>query len=586
MLPRTPLQAVLRRYVAGGWAFNPWFTGALGAVVAVIVGLSLTVIVGLLWGHLVQSPLVASSPASVVFEVLGGATTAFQRPTLLNLFAIEHHVPLSIHLASAARGGGVSGDGTLALPLLGLLVVPVLALTLGGYIAAASDYSRVARFSIARGALVAPFYAILLFVLALVGASGGGAVMLHPSPFLALFYGLLWGAIFGALGGWIHLSGRHWLAGALVAMVCGVLMCVALGCAALALVNVQAAAVSAGATVSTASPHIGGLSGLGTALAAILVIGPTVGVWAFAGATGAALDTRLVSSVGSATSQHATLGFVGAQHAPTPQIWLLMALVPLICYLVGGRVAARIAGASTVRDGAQAGALMAVPLSLLMGLLAGASTLTLSMRGAGSGGSLMAGPSVGGTFLATLLVGAVVGGLGGASAVALPALGDMPRLPLAPVRPLGWRVFALLDQLTSREPGEPLTAARAWFYDGVLAAALLGGLALAAELVTTVAARTVALDRITTIDTWLAAALVGIPLLFFIGALVTAFTAPPPVPSVGVPPGEPITLPAARTNPAMTPGGLPTMVTPMVTPMEALPPAEPRDLASGGASAE
>nr|MBF6591626.1 hypothetical protein [Ktedonobacterales bacterium] len=191
-----------------------------------------------------------------------------------------------------------------------------------------------------------------------------------------------------------------------------------------------------------------------------------------------------------------------------------------------------------------------------------------------------AGPSVGGTFLAVLLFGALGGALGGASTQRAPWLGELARLPLAVLSPLARPLFAGLDRLTARPRDAALTPARAWLYDGVLALVALGTVAIALAILSVATAPVVASFRLTTmVDQWVVALLVAVPPLYFIGALIAAFSAPPPVPAfaapspLGMPPGPslafgvPITVP-----PPMPPSGafgtMPPMPPPSGTELE------------------
>jgi hypothetical protein len=617
-LPSTTLQAALRRRVSDRLALNLWFTSALGAGMALLTGLALIWVTLMLWRGFIASVLANGGPIYSLSGLLGEAV-AFLQPNALTLYVLAHHVPLTVHFAAGTSGA--SGNGTLSPPLLGLLVVPALALTLGGYLSATSDYTRVARYSIARGALIAPWYAVLLLLLSLVGTSaisGGavgvrGAVTVGAAPLAAFFFGLVWGALFGGFGGWIHLSGRHWLAralpalqatrrplpgaalaGALVTLVSGVLSFLAIGGAAVALLNVQSASETASPTLATTALRIQALGGLSFLLELLLLLGPAAAFWIFALATGADLSAAQTATKLDGGNASTSLGLLGAQHALSPGTWLLLALVPILCALAGGRVAARIARAGTVREGFVAGARLAVPLSVLAALLAAATSADVTLRLAGTTAHASAGPSVGGVFLTTLLLGGVVGGLGGASVLTAPALGDAPRALLAPLRPLGRPLFSQLDQLTGRAPDEPLTAARAWFYDGMLATAILGALALAADVITILSARAAPNRLLIGMDQWLGAALIGVPLLLFVGALVVAFSSPPSVPPiVGAPasvtaftlplatPPVSFPVPSAPRSPLPPIVGAPASVTaftlPLATPPVSFPvPSAPR----------
>src|SRR5262249_54033887 len=132
---------------------------------------------------------------------------------------------------------------------------------------------RRARYSIARGALLAPFYAIILTILAIAGSGsvagqsfdliGSASVSISPSAFHAFLYGLLWGAVFGPFRGGLPYSGGAWLsvaqstlqsvrngrlagalAGAVTAYICGMVLVFGTGLAYFAYNFTQSAATT------------------------------------------------------------------------------------------------------------------------------------------------------------------------------------------------------------------------------------------------------------------------------------------------------------------------------------------------------
>lgn len=554
----TPAPGMLARLIPARYATNRWLMAALGALVAALAGLALTALVQPLWAAALAGA-VAASPTPGFAATLRAAVGTFLTPDVLRLFALAHHIPLFVQVRQAR---GPASDTTLNVPLTGLLLVPALALTLGGYVAAAGGRPRATRASIrssiARGVLIGPFYGLALLLLALVdsakvsgAALGLGTLTLQPAPLPALLYGVLWGALFGALGGWIAVGGRAWLgvalpalrsarnvrlAGALTgagaAFLCGILLMLVVGLAAAVV-----AIIHAGAVVTPSLPsgtRYGSAAALPPVVAMIAALGPAAAVWLLALATGAALDlsSRIAGpSSGSAGGQvdATTLGFVHAQHLPTPQSWYLLAVIPFVCYLIGGWVAARVARPDQRQAAFVAGAAIALPLGALMAAAAAVTSASADATLSGARIHLLAGPSVAGTFLAMLVCGGIVGGLGGVSTLNAPWLGEIPRVALGPVRPLGRRLlFPLLDWLTARAPGEPISAARGWMYDGLLAAVALGVAAVVLDVLTLALASPASLSRLLLLDECTGALLVGVPPLYLIGALVAAFTQPAP----------------------------------------------------------
>ncbi|HKV84723.1 MAG TPA: hypothetical protein VJN88_09215, partial [Ktedonobacterales bacterium] len=510
--PATRLQAYLLKNVSRQYAVSKWFAATVGGVVAVIVGLLLTIPAQELW----KKTLSIGG-----FDLLGGGTGglsggaplgALDSPGVFTFFPVENHVPLTF----SESGISVS----ITLPLLGLFIVPMVALILGGYISASSDYSRRARFSVARGALIAPAYAVCLAIVALVGKHNG----IGAQPFLAFLYGLLWGAVFGAIGGWIQQSGGAWLSslvgrlqavgnarvvGAAAGAVSALVSVIALGTACAMGYFAFLLTQSAGAT---RAPDIGAVLRLG------VTIGPTEGLYLLSAASGASLDTY---SKGTGQVQSTHMGILVNHHHP-PNMWqfLIYGAAIAASYIVGGRIAARVARAGRPDQGFAAGALMAVPLSLLMTL---AAWLTLTTAGTGntSGGSFSGGVglSLGGVFITTLVLGAVIGGIGGASIFTMPALGGLPRVLLLPFRPFGLALNPLLDALSGAPRGQRRSAARSWIYDAALATVVLGVVVIVLDVAGNTLASSISYPLVRALFEFAGALLVGLPIMYLTGAL-------------------------------------------------------------------
>lgn len=577
--PSNGLQAWLLRRIPLNYVVSKWFMGVAGALVALAVGLILTFAVQFLLGNGLLD-LLGISDTMLTGGDSSIANSLFN-PSVLNFFAWEHQVTLTLHVTISSQTENLS----YTFPLLGLLLVPALALTLGGYLAAASDFHRHPRYSIARGALIGPFYAILLLLLAfassttldpnILGLGSSGTATLGPNVLQECLFGLLWGTLFGALGGWIQLTGSRFLKAALPSLqtlrhsrVAGALTgaAVALACGILLFTGFEFAYFAYGAanTARGGGPlSAGGVPTTGlsiwTVLRQGLTLGPGAAIWLFALGTGAPISTTLIST-GSA-SISSSFGFIGATQSPgSNSLVYLFALGPLIAYIVGGRVAARVARAQRTGDAFIAGALMAVPLCLLMGL---ATLLTVDSVNASPNGSESQtftesiGPSFWPTLLAVLVAGAIVGGIGGASALVAPQLGALPRLLLTPLRPLGFLLNRLLDKLTAHPAGQPRSEATKWFYDSVLLAVILAAILLILiPAAPALASTPFPFPVLRGIMLWVATLLVGLPLLFLIGSLVVSFSAPPPLPAA-----QPLTVPAPQAL-AVPPDSSPMMAPP------------------------
>lgn len=554
--PVTRVQAMFLRNVALRYVVSKWFTALVGAVTALFAGLLLTIIMQSIWSNFVAKTLELERDKF---------TSALLNPNFLNFFALEHQVTLMLHYA----GGTQTADLSYTLPVLGLLLAPALALILGGYIGASSDFHRVPRFSIARGALIGPFYAVILLILSQFSSNsvdgttlniGPGTATISPSVLQECLFGLLWGVLFGALGGWIQLTGRRFLSAALPAIqsarrtrLAGALAGagVALGCGILIFLALELAFLTYEATSAAGAglpgiPFIGppqALNNTGSAIELVLALGPAAAIWFFSLGTGApgSVSCAITSSTSSGggcfsligasvSNTSTTFGLINADHTPTNTLFFLLALAPLVCYFAGGRVAARVAQARQTGDAFIAGAVLAIPLSLALGLMTLLVSIGTVVTASGENGgtsTLALGPTFGSTFLAVLIGGAIVGGIGGASAVATPHLGSLPRLLLLPFRPLGWLLAKLLDRLTRQPAGQPRSEGIKWLYDGVLAALILAVVVLILNPLSRSLVTSVPFGVIRGLNVWAATILVGLPLLYFIGALVTAFSTPP-----------------------------------------------------------
>ena len=541
------IQRLWQRFVPPEWATAPWISIPVGALVALALGLLASVIGLLLWGRAIAWLLGAT-------DMLGASANlvnAVLSPNLLQLLLLEHGVPMA--LALGAPGGGASFSALETLPLTGLSLIPAIALILGGYVAAASDFTGQLRFSVLRGALVGPIYGILLLLVALFGSSAvrvgqGIVIQLHPSLGVAFLAGLIWGTLLGALGGLLAvrrhhlftttrrpdlLAGASW--GALIALGSGLL---------LALVALAAGVMAhAVGTVPTATGETGGglggaLNAVVVAIALLVVVAPVAALWLFTLGTGTNIEswlntTGLNAPAGAPGATGATgtstFGLLAAQHHPTSAAWWLMLLIPLASYIIGGRAAAHIARADSLRDGALAGWLMAVALSLLMLVLTLLSRVVLvsdaTVGPLSITTSLGIAPASLAVFLLILLVGGVIGALSGASAVLAPQSGPVIAMAAAPLLPrmepalsLARQPWDMLDAVRGRPTSR--TPLRALLYAALLAAIVLVALFLIVALLGWIASHFAPISAVRGFDGFFAGLAVGVPLLALASAVI------------------------------------------------------------------
>jgi len=589
--PHSPVQRILVQNISAARTMNMWMMAALGALLAGVVGLLLTLISLALWSSAIDS-LLAATNTNPLISAIDSEFKSLLTPNVLQLFAIEQHVPLGIAISAGADVSGVSGnasgDVTIGLPLTGLLLLPALALTLGGYFSAASDFQRSPRFSIMRGALIAPFYAVFLAIIAVLGRSSisagafgfSASATAQPVIWQAFLYGLLWGLVFGALGGWLHYSGAHFLSwglpvlqrastqlaaritgaltGAVVAYVSGFLLSL-VAIVGLYVYSIVTSAASAPITTpaSASATSASGAGSLGVALILIVVLSPTAASWAFALAGGAPFHISATTTLSSGSNQEASVGLFGTSSNMTgftaphiPPTWYLALLLPAIAYLIGGRVAARVARATTPGEGALVGALMAIPLSIIMAIAAALAGLSIDISVVGLGGSLSYAPSVGGAFLAVLIGAAIVGAIGGATAVTAPQLAQVPRMLTIPVRPLAFALYPVFDTITRRPQGVNRSESREWLYGAALLGVALGIVVIALDVITVATSSVLPFKTLVVVDGIAACVLVALPLMFMVGAVVAAFAQPMLVVAPPAAPGQPA-APALAGAPAM-----------------------------------
>ncbi len=538
---KNAIQRLWLRYMPPDWAVAPWASIPIGALAALVIGLLVTAFGLIFWSRAIGYLLNFSS-ALGANEGLGQAIFS---PNLLQLFLLEHGVPMSLTLGAPGVTGSFSALETL--PLTGLSLIPACALILGGYVAAASDFSHRLRFSVLRGALVGPVYGVLLLLVAIFGSgtvklAPNTTIELHPSLGVAFLAGLLWGTLLGALGGLLTirrhhlfttsrhpdlLAGASW--GALIALGSGLL-----------LATVALAAGMAAHVVGTplpAEPSGNGLlnllGGVVIAISLLIVVAPVGALWLFALGTGATIDSWFSSAGVSPGSGRATLGLLAAQHHPTSVVWWLLLLIPLASYIIGGRAAAHIARADSLRAGALAGLLMGVALSILLLVLTLLSRILIASDASIFGRQVITNqgiaPSAGAVFVLTLLVGGVVGALAGISALLAPNIAPILASSAAPLLPridpaltLATRPWDILDAARGQHP--PRTTMRVLFYAAILLAILLLALFLVMALIGWIASHVAPISAVRGFDGFFAGIAVGVPLLLLASAAILAVT--------------------------------------------------------------
>jgi hypothetical protein len=559
--PRTTIQRLLAERLEARLATNKWITATIGALVAILTGLGLSLVAQWILNGALGIAL-QSDGASATTAFTGDTFQALLGGNPIKLFLLAQHVPLLLASGASAENGWLS----LTAPLTLLALIPALALILGGVIASASDFERRARYSVARGALLGPIYALCLLALAFCSLSPvdgdalgvSNATNMMASPLGAFLSGLVWGTLFGALGGWMHLHGRRWLRalpwslerlpaprlvgallGGLTALGTGLLAClgVALAASVYLALNGMTPTLSGGVTRLPAAP-----GEMLMCLALIATLAPSLAATLWSLATGAQIQTAQVSYAGHGSFQ-ATFGAFGSTQ--WGGVLLLLALIPLVACVFGGRVAARFIGARRGPGALVTGAFIALPVSAVSYLLIAQAQLTVAASLPGGVFILDVTPDAFSACARIFLLSAVAGAIGGWSTLPAPSLSTLAaRLPIPGLLSLRARVYAALDTLTRRPLVAPISSARALCYDAALAVCGLSALTLALDGATLLLARSVSLVYLSMATSLVAALLVATPFLWLAVALVSAVSDllaaltrqepppyPPPVPA-------------------------------------------------------
>jgi len=416
--------------MAPGTAANAWLGVILGGSLAIVVGLAATWVLTTVAGAFVNWQAIQQYfpyNAQGIPLVMDTFTILMQRATMLIITA---------NPGGAGGSAPVTSTATLELPITLLLLVPGISLAIGGYVAASTDFQARLGPGLSRGASIAIPYAALLGLLSQTGtfssSTGNGQVTIGvtlASPFL---YGLLWGILFGCSGALLRLYGkpgrafgkllvRHprpgWLApllGGLAATGYGLGFAAAgfvAGLPALALLDTQMPAVS-----GTLRESLAGI------IVMVLLLLPGLAIMLLGVASGVPIRVSLHSAIGPLPAGNSQFSlFVAGGHPAlvAPSELSVLLLLPAVALFLGGRLAARIAGAPGWLARSCNGGLAGICYPVLLAMLSGLATASLhaSPQAGTSAMQTVAQAGLGGpgTFLPALVIGAIFGALGGLS---------------------------------------------------------------------------------------------------------------------------------------------------------------------------
>ncbi len=437
--PPAGLQQWLMRTVGPNLASNAIFGVSLGGVLAAVIGAVASLII-ISIAHAIAPHVILYngyySGEDVVDSALGIVPLHNVFRDAMQLFLVMNGVGSHIQ--------GSSDAYTYTSPLNGLLIIPAIVLTFGGYIAAGTDVKNSKQSSLLRGAAIAIPYTILLFLMtsqangcvpngntticSTVSTSSNSQLAMDTTSLL--LFGVLWGVLFGLLGASIKLARGQWrhmlyqylrsnARPQLVGALAGSFVAVAVG-SMLSLI-VVASFIAYTSWSSTLFVHLpAALNGLLNGDWASMTLwtiaqGPLFALNLFFFSMNAPIS---LTSVGTSTSStHIAVSLFGTTPSISPWFRLLLA-IPVICLFLGGRVSASLGRVQTTKSaGAIQGALIAIPFTVLVMLLTLLSTITETDVSTSSSSSSQfinsAGVGAFDVFLWALLAGAVLGALGG-----------------------------------------------------------------------------------------------------------------------------------------------------------------------------
>jgi len=530
--PQTPLslnatQRLLVQVFRPALASNAIFGTVLGALLAVLGGVLLAAIY-LAFAHAFVPQGVFhigtfSANDTLVDILLGIIPLHSPLRESLQFYLVMHGVATNVQLSAAS--GQVTGSTTFTFvrPLNGLLILPALLLTLGGYVSASTDFQNRARSSLLRGAAIAIPYTLLLFILLLIvngsipldalqlnvpkNTSTAIVATLNMDIFSLLAFGLLWGTLFGLLGASLKLAQGQWrhslfhylqtnrysrissaITGALAATGVGVFLSLLLLCCLLVYLTASTSTSLLTGSASAVPWQTLVLASIAyLPLLAVNLFFLSLGVPGNLAASCSSYSSFFSLLCSSSSGSHVTLSLFGST-PPLPSLWYpwiyALLAVPAISLFLGGRVSAFHSGAQSVGAGTLQGALIALPFVLLLMLLTLLTTVRLSFTGSFGGidnpyslPSYTASIGVGifELFPLALLFGVVLGALGGiyqASAIKRGVrllLADL----CAPFRLLGKPAFFILDRLSGQPRNVQRSPVRSWLYSTFLCTLLL-----------------------------------------------------------------------------------------------------------------
>ena len=559
--PLNRLQRVLVRTFQPALANNALFGVLLGSILAVVGGALLS------WLLLIVAHAIAphgvlyftNSGEDSIGIALGISPLHSNWRDSLQLFLVMHGITQHTFYQSTAQN--YSYIYTTVAPLSGLLVIPALLLTLGGYIAACTDLQNRVQSSLLRGAAIAiPYTVLLLLVVTQVNGpiplgtgtdtSSTTTYTLSMDVALLVVFGLLWGVLFGMLGASLKLACGRWrhmirqflrytrhpqVAG----MIVGALAAsgVGLGLAILFVSGFLAYSSYSSSVLLNRLCYPGNWQYL---LTWGVAQGPlhAANLYLFSfGSPIAIINSGLQGNTCFySNTPHTVLTLRDSSLHFPPWVYAVL-LLPIISLFLGGRASVAVSRVRGIGPAAMQGALIAVPFTVLMVLLSLISAITYTnintsttstATSTASNTLSSAGAGAIDIILWALLSGAIFGLLGGIyEASHLKTSGSklfstVGRALNLPARPL----YLLFDTLSKRPPSSR-TRARSLTYGAfvvalllVIVALIVGGSLIAMNQTVTFQDNLRARDVVSTL-------LIILPGLLVLSACVSALSADP-----------------------------------------------------------
>ncbi len=508
MLEPNALQKLLERIFQPALARSAALGIILGGILPVILGVICSLVFLAILEGRSASPGVASSSTlnwDYLETLLDMTPIHVLFRDALQLFLVANGVGIHVQYGAGAASTGATFSVYHANGLHALLFVPALLLVFGGYLAACSDFTNNPKISMLRGIAIAIPYTVVLWLLTtqvngLRVSVNGTASPLSTSMMVSmdipslLMYGLLWGALFGAIGASLKLARGQWrrmlqfylhtklsplwagtLAGGVVATIFGILLS-------------WLAVLSLTPNVIVSEPIVSRVLCAGSDWQILTMwslsdsLRHAVTLLAFLTGSPITVVNQLQSTCFYSQEMQTTWSLFSSNlHLPS---WIfLLALIPAFSLFLGGRVSAATARSQGVGPAAIQGALIALPFTLLMGIFCVMGTIQVTAANLPSSFSqsglstltISFGVNLTDMLLWTLLSGALFGALGGiyqTSAVRQQVQHSLAGVSSALVT-LCAPVFALFDRLSGYTQRGQRSSARNLLYGAFLMALLL-----------------------------------------------------------------------------------------------------------------